>query len=105
MALFTIAGVYTLTNVAYFSALTPAQLLESPAVALVCELQARSFKTVSAIKQGATEGHNAMCEIFPVFGLKKKFTQNKDERVSRVTYSSLIVFKIPKQLCLKNNCV
>ena len=34
-ALFTIASVYTLTNVAYFSALTPTELLESPAVALV----------------------------------------------------------------------
>ena len=34
-ALLTIASVYTLTNVAYFSALSPTELLESPAVALV----------------------------------------------------------------------
>ena len=35
IALLTISGVYTLTNVAYFSALSPSELLQSPAVALV----------------------------------------------------------------------
>ena len=35
IALLTISGVYTLTNVAYFSALSPSEPLQSPAVSLV----------------------------------------------------------------------
>ena len=65
IALLTISGVYTLTNVAYFSALSPAQMLESPAVALVIIIYLDASETIVhfMLKSSRSLGYSVLTDI------------------------------------------
>ena len=51
ISLLLIAAVYTLTNMAYFTALAPVEVLKSPAVALVSEIPVFNEHSKSANRE------------------------------------------------------